>query len=103
MDEDNVILVDDLKGALISFLKESKSDATNNPYITENGFAFYNGYCQSKNTISLIKYEVHEELLNNYEDLINKYEKLKLDNLKLKSKLQKKNKKSFFSYLKFYK
>ena len=83
MTEDNTKSVGDLKGNLIAWLKESgfEKDPTKNPYITESGLAYLNGYCQSNDTINLIKQEKYDEVLKDFEELIEKYTFLKEKNV----------------------
>lgn len=76
-EEGVVFQVDDLKGVVLSWLKEEGSKPED--YVTRNGLAFVNGYAKANNTVSLIKVEKFTELTDKYEDLIGKYEQSKKD------------------------
>lgn len=73
-DSGELFQTDDLKGIVIAWLQDSSSNPED--YLTREGMAYLNGFTQASNSISLIKKEKYDVLLNNYEELINKYEKL---------------------------
>lgn len=81
--------VEDPKAIITAWLEESKPDVgkTSPPssYITPEGMAYLNGFLQTNRTISLIKQERYDDLINDYENLIKKYEQVKKENIKLKS------------------
>ena len=76
MSEKNKIELEDPKGVILAWLKESDAN-TPNKYITPEGMAYLNGYLQSNKTLGLVKVEKYDKLLVSFERLLGNYERLK--------------------------